>query len=183
MYTDATHSDLHNSQSFCPFLFTVCIQLPACDVDALWFVWTCAHISDWQNYVSSTPISLFTRLNIVPQTSTFTGMSHIYVALQLFLWFVCDRACSWWGLYTLDSQKQPLIGNGCVARNSGVTVESGEFCAVCTDRHPLMVMCGNPPYEGGTEYLHRSPASRKRRQKGNPVWNQTVRYGLKFCGT
>jgi hypothetical protein len=29
--------------------------------------------------------------------------------------------------------------------------------------------------------LNRSPASRKRRQKGNPVSNETVRYGLKFC--
>jgi hypothetical protein len=28
-----------------------------------------------------------------------------------------------------------------------------------------------------------SPASRKRRQKGNPVSNETVKYGLKFYGT
>jgi hypothetical protein len=39
-------------------------------------------------------------------------------------------------------------------------------------------LCG-----GGIEYLQRNPTSRKRRQKGNPVSNETVRYGLKFCGT
>jgi hypothetical protein len=36
---------------------------------------------------------------------------------------------------------------------------------------------------GRIEYLRRSPASRKRRQKGNLVSNDTVRYGLMFCGT
>jgi hypothetical protein len=27
------------------------------------------------------------------------------------------------------------------------------------------------------------PVRRKRRQKGNPVSNETVRYGFKYCGT
>jgi hypothetical protein len=33
--------------------------------------------------------------------------------------------------------------------------------------------------EGGLEYHYSSPESRKRRQKGNPVSNSTLRYGLK----
>jgi hypothetical protein len=33
------------------------------------------------------------------------------------------------------------------------------------------------PCGGGLEYLHRNPASRKRRRKGNPVSNETVIYG------
>jgi hypothetical protein len=36
---------------------------------------------------------------------------------------------------------------------------------------------------GGLEYFHRSPTSRKRRKKGNPISIATVRYRLKFCGT
>jgi hypothetical protein len=64
------------------------------------------------------------------------------------------------------------------------------------------------PFRGGLEYLHHSPESRKRRQKGNQVpggitvppcswgdintgtWSsrlgesdETVKYGLEFCGT
>jgi hypothetical protein len=31
---------------------------------------------------------------------------------------------------TVDSGKQPLLGNGCVTCNNGVTVESGAFRAV-----------------------------------------------------
>jgi hypothetical protein len=37
------------------------------------------------------------------------------------------------------------------------------------------------PCGGGLEYLHHSPASCKRRQKGNLVSNETVKFGLKFC--
>jgi hypothetical protein len=37
-----------------------------------------------------------------------------------------------------------------------------------------------PPCGGGLEYLHRSPASRKRPHKGNSVSNETVIFGLKF---
>jgi hypothetical protein len=48
-------------------------------------------------------------------------------------------------------------------------------------------LCGggskSGPCGGELEYLHRSPASHKRRQKGNVVLNETVRFGLKFCGT
>jgi hypothetical protein len=36
---------------------------------------------------------------------------------------------------------------------------------------------GLTPITDGLEYLHRSPASRKRRRKGNPVSNETVIYG------
>jgi hypothetical protein len=45
----------------------------------------------------------------------------------------------------------------------------------------LLEMIISAPCGGGLEYLHRSPASRKRRQKGNPVSNETVKFGLKFC--
>jgi hypothetical protein len=31
---------------------------------------------------------------------------------------------------TVEPQKQPLIDNGCVTRNNGVTVGSDVFCAV-----------------------------------------------------
>jgi hypothetical protein len=37
------------------------------------------------------------------------------------------------------------------------------------------------PCGGGLEYLHRSPASRRRRRKGNSVSNETEKFGLKFC--
>jgi hypothetical protein len=39
------------------------------------------------------------------------------------------------------------------------------------------------PSGGGLEYFHHSPVSHKWQQKGNPVSNETVKYGLKFCGT
>jgi hypothetical protein len=39
------------------------------------------------------------------------------------------------------------------------------------------------PCEGGLQRLHSSRAGRMRSQKGHPVSNETVRYGLKFCGT
>jgi hypothetical protein len=38
-------------------------------------------------------------------------------------------------------------------------------------------------YREGLEYFRRSPKSHKRRQKRNPVSNETVGYGLKHCGT
>jgi hypothetical protein len=31
---------------------------------------------------------------------------------------------------TVEQQKQPLLGNGCVTRNNGITVGSGVYCAV-----------------------------------------------------
>jgi hypothetical protein len=31
---------------------------------------------------------------------------------------------------TVEPEKQPLLGNDCVTRSNGVTVESGVFCAV-----------------------------------------------------
>jgi hypothetical protein len=31
---------------------------------------------------------------------------------------------------TVDPEKQPLLGNGCVTLNNGVTVRCGVFCAV-----------------------------------------------------
>jgi hypothetical protein len=34
---------------------------------------------------------------------------------------------------TVGPEKQPLLGNGCVTRDSGVTVRSGVFCAVRAD--------------------------------------------------
>jgi hypothetical protein len=37
-------------------------------------------------------------------------------------------------------------------------------------------------WEAG-ENITTALVSRKRRQEGNPVSNETVRYGLKFCGT
>jgi hypothetical protein len=39
------------------------------------------------------------------------------------------------------------------------------------------------PCRGGIEYFHRSLAGRKRRQKENPVSNETVRYGHELHGT
>jgi hypothetical protein len=39
---------------------------------------------------------------------------------------------------------------------------------------PEWVVFPPVPYGGGLEYLHRRPASRKRRQKGNTVSNETV---------
>jgi hypothetical protein len=39
------------------------------------------------------------------------------------------------------------------------------------------------PCRGDLEYFHRSPTSRKGRQKGNPTSNETAAYSLKFCGT
>jgi hypothetical protein len=30
---------------------------------------------------------------------------------------------------TVEPDKQPLLGNGCVTRNNGITVGSGVFCA------------------------------------------------------
>jgi hypothetical protein len=40
------------------------------------------------------------------------------------------------------------------------------------------------PCGDGLEYLHHSPASRKRRQKGNPVdSSETVRCDHEFCRT
>jgi hypothetical protein len=34
---------------------------------------------------------------------------------------------------TVELEKQPLLGNGCITRNSGVTIGSGVFCVVCAD--------------------------------------------------
>jgi hypothetical protein len=39
------------------------------------------------------------------------------------------------------------------------------------------------PTKCGTHFLILMVAGRKRRQKWNSVSNETVRYGLKFCGT
>jgi hypothetical protein len=33
----------------------------------------------------------------------------------------------------VEAEKKPLVGNGCVTRNKGVTVGSGVFCAICTE--------------------------------------------------
>jgi hypothetical protein len=44
-------------------------------------------------------------------------------------------------------------------------------------------LASSHPRVGGLEYLHRIHVSRKRRQKGNLVSNETVRYGLQSCGT
>jgi hypothetical protein len=49
-------------------------------------------------------------------------------------------------------------------RNGGLcAVRDEDFISMIRDLS-LSIPCG-----GGIEYLHRSPASRKRRQKGNPV--------------
>jgi hypothetical protein len=37
----------------------------------------------------------------------------------------------------MKPEKQPLLGNGCVTRNTGVTVGSGVFCAVCADTYVM----------------------------------------------
>jgi hypothetical protein len=34
---------------------------------------------------------------------------------------------------TVKPEKQPLLHNGCVICNNGVTVGSGVFCAVCAE--------------------------------------------------
>jgi hypothetical protein len=34
---------------------------------------------------------------------------------------------------TVEPEKQPMLGNGCVTHNNGVTVGSGVFCAVRTE--------------------------------------------------
>jgi hypothetical protein len=34
---------------------------------------------------------------------------------------------------TVKPERQPLLGNGCITRNNGVTVGSGVFCAVFTE--------------------------------------------------
>jgi hypothetical protein len=43
------------------------------------------------------------------------------------------------------------------------------------------ILHSHSPCGGELEYLHRSPASRKGRQKGNAVSIETVKFGLKFC--
>jgi hypothetical protein len=33
----------------------------------------------------------------------------------------------------VEPEKQPLLSNGCVTGNNGITVRSGVFCAVCAE--------------------------------------------------
>jgi hypothetical protein len=71
---------------------------------------------------------------------------------------------------TVNPEKQLLLGNGCVTRNIRVTVGSGVFCAVRAEviyRGPSVITgYTEDPCGGGVEYLHRDPASRKRRRNG-----------------
>jgi hypothetical protein len=69
---------------------------------------------------------------------------------------------------TVEPQKQPLLSNGCVTLNNGITLGSGVFCAVRAEAihdedQSLETAC---PYGGGFDYLHHRPASRRRRRKG-----------------
>jgi hypothetical protein len=51
------------------------------------------------------------------------------------------------------------------------------FVPRCYKQNPLTLKAVWTPCKGELEYFHHSPASRKRRQKANPVSNETVRYG------
>jgi hypothetical protein len=68
---------------------------------------------------------------------------------------------------------------------SNICIAIKEWCFLCgpckdiiSRAHYILYLCG-----GGIEYLNCSPSSHKRRQKGNPVSNETVRYCSKFCGS
>jgi hypothetical protein len=68
----------------------------------------------------------------------------------------------------VEPEKGPFLGNGSIARNNGITFGSGDFSAVLAEtiyRGPTAVTEENP-CGGGVEYLHRDPASRKRRRNG-----------------
>jgi hypothetical protein len=66
------------------------------------------------------------------------------------------------------SDNKVMVTNAAVP-NAGTEFGS-KFRSSCSLRK---LICNNDlldtPYGGGLEYLHRCPASRKRRQKGNPV--------------
>jgi hypothetical protein len=100
----------------------------------------------------------------------YPNTSHCYEEYRI-------QACSY---VIID---QPLLGNGSASRN-----ERNSCTATKRNFHfgPFQDVIGRDvgtPCGGGLEYLHRSPACRKRRQKGNRVSNEAVRYSLKFCAT
>jgi hypothetical protein len=67
-----------------------------------------------------------------------------------------------------EPEKYPLLRNGCVTRNNGMTVGSSVFCAVRAEaiKQGPYTITEEYPCGGGVEYLHRDPASRRRRQNG-----------------
>jgi hypothetical protein len=80
---------------------------------------------------------------------------------------------------TTEPKKQPLLDNGCVTPNNGVTFGNAIFCAVRAEviyRGPSVITgYTEDPCGGGVEYLHRDPASRRRRRKGkSQIWENKI---------
>jgi hypothetical protein len=74
------------------------------------------------------------------------------------------------------------LGNG-TGRNllklgNELSLEKSELCFLLTDiENAIVALHSLTPCGGGLEYLHRSPASHKRRRRGNTVSVETVMYG------
>jgi hypothetical protein len=76
-----------------------------------------------------------------------------------------------------------LVAGRCLVAKAFLGSPRVKFGAVLEcqfERTPVLTYSFSP-CGGRLEYLHRSPASRKRRQKGNLVLNETAKFGLKFC--
>jgi hypothetical protein len=73
----------------------------------------------------------------------------------------------------MDKRVRPHVCG--IKETSVVTIADSLSCGLYT---LTCVIAGvQTPCGGGLEYLHRCPASRKRRLKGNTVSDETVMYG------
>jgi hypothetical protein len=63
------------------------------------------------------------------RTAFFRSYSYLYSTMHNVAYPLKAR--------TAKPEKQPLLRNGCVTRNNGVTVESGVFSAIRTDGYVM----------------------------------------------
>jgi hypothetical protein len=64
------------------------------------------------------------------ESSSTQGSYYIFSHIHVVVYFLKAR--------TVEPEKEPLLGKGCVTCNSGVTVESDVFCAIrAEDQLPL----------------------------------------------
>jgi hypothetical protein len=86
--------------------------------------------------------------------------------------------------YITAVAKQWPRKQACYVGKTCAAIEEGCFlCDPCRDIISKTVKSEfSPPCGGGVEYLHRDPASRRRRRKGKSR-SETVKYGRKSYGT